>query len=103
MSGTMRVLAATVLGPERLGPEGCPILLELVEVDTEGARLACASYRIDAYRIDEPEAVPGGWPFTATAQEGVASVRERVRIRWMEATLQELPADVFEDGAGVSA
>ncbi len=96
MSGTMRVLAATVLGPDRLGSQGCPILLELVEVDTEGARFT-RCYRIDAYRIDEPEAVPGGWPFAATAQEGVASVRERVRIRWMEATLQELPANVFDE------
>ena len=95
-----KVLAVAVLNKDRLGPMACPLLVELIEVDTDGVIACC--YRILVYRSDEDLGKPrGSWPFAAVGEGGVGSVRERVRDTWADATREELPEDVF--GEGVSA
>lgn len=95
-----KILAVAVVGKDRLGSMARPLLLELVEADTEGVIACC--YRIAAYRADDDLGEPRGyWPFASVGEGGVDSVRQRVRDRWMEATREELPEDVF--GEGVSA
>lgn len=94
-----KVLALGVQDSQRLGPLARPILLELVEVSTEG--VVEAMYWIRCYRADEEGEPPGGWPFVAQCQEGLGPARAAVRRRWFEATLQDLPDEVF--GEGVSA
>lgn len=97
-----KLLHFAVLDRVTLGPLACPMLLELIEVPKAKLDGVLAQmYVIRVHRADG-RVVPGGaWPFGVYASHLAPFVRQRVAVRWREASGgQELPENVFE---GVSA